>query len=128
MMTKLTNIIDAFFYPRKNYLPHKIAFSMRKKEKKKKKIRGLRMSLKLLELVLYWLIMENINIVLNNSIPSFEINCMSPGLSIASSEPKEPTSTYDRHLSHLRKHSVSPQDAESATIVLPFGEDIVESH
>ena len=72
--------------------------------------------------------MEDINIILHNSITSFEVNLMSICLSIASCKPEKPTSTNNRHLSDAGKHIVSPQNAKGATIILPFCENKVQRH
>lgn len=47
------------------------------------------------------LIMEDINIILHNSISSFEVNLVSASMSIASGEPEKPASAYYRHLPHF---------------------------
>ncbi|KAM7500280.1 hypothetical protein LguiA_024694 [Lonicera macranthoides] len=54
--------------------------------------------------------MEDIDVVLHNSIPTCEINSMSPGLSIPSSKPEQPTPSDDRHLPHLRHHRIPSQN------------------
>ena len=71
--------------------------------------------------------MHNINIVLNNSIPTLEIKPMSPSLSIPSSKPEESTSSNHRHLPHLVEDAVPPQDGDGAAIVLTFNESKVHS-
>ena len=70
-------------------------------------------------------IMEDINIILHNSITSFEVKVMSFCLSIASRKPEKPTPTNNWHLSNTRKHTVSPKNAEGAAIILPFRENKV---
>ncbi|RDX57981.1 hypothetical protein CR513_62740, partial [Mucuna pruriens] len=72
--------------------------------------------------------MHNINIVLNNSIPSLEIKPMSSSLSIAPSKPEESTPTNNRHLPDLVEDAVPPQDGDGAAIVLPFNEGKVHGH
>ena len=60
--------------------------------------------------------MEDINIVLNNSIKASSVEAVSPGLSVPSGEPEEPTSSDDRHLSHRLKEDV----AAKTLMVLPL--------
>lgn len=72
--------------------------------------------------------MHNINIVLNNSIPTLEIKPMSPSLSIPSSKPEESTPSNHRHLPHLVEDAIPPQYGDGAAIVLPFSDGEIHSH
>ncbi|KAK9156616.1 hypothetical protein Scep_003190 [Stephania cephalantha] len=72
--------------------------------------------------------MENIDIVLHHSIASLEVQRMSARLNIPSREPEKPRAANDRHLPHLREHSVPPHYADRAPIVLPFNEREVHRH
>ena len=75
-----------------------------------------------------YLIMQNINSVLNNGIPSGGWEPVSPKLSITPSKSKEATSTNHRHLPLLVEHRVSSQNGDAATIILPFSDGKVHSH
>ncbi|KAF1899118.1 hypothetical protein Lal_00019240 [Lupinus albus] len=70
--------------------------------------------------------MEYINIVLNNSFQFSK--SISLGLSIPMSKSEHPTSTDNWHLSDGGSHRVPSNNADSATIVLPLGENEVQHH
>uniref|UniRef100_A0A803R9X4 Uncharacterized protein n=1 Tax=Cannabis sativa TaxID=3483 RepID=A0A803R9X4_CANSA len=72
--------------------------------------------------------MQNIYIILNNSITRSKIKRMCLGLSIASSKPEKPGSTNDGHLSNGGEHGVTSQDAECAAVKLTFRENIIQNH
>ncbi|CAI0402649.1 unnamed protein product [Linum tenue] len=72
--------------------------------------------------------MEDINIVLHDSIPGPQVELPGPGLSISPSKPENSAPADDRHLPHRRHHRVPPQNAQRAPVELAVHESEVESH
>ncbi|CAN0879138.1 hypothetical protein LINGRAHAP2_LOCUS12873, partial [Linum grandiflorum] len=72
--------------------------------------------------------MENIHIILNNSIPSLDVENPSLRLRIPSRKPKKPAATDHRHLPHRRHHGVPPQHTQRAPVILPFHKYKIKRH
>ena len=72
--------------------------------------------------------MQNVDIILNNSIQRFEVKEMSPRVHIPSREPEHAAAPDDRHLPHGREHRVPAQHAERASVEFSLQEGEIERH
>ncbi|CAN0879137.1 hypothetical protein LINGRAHAP2_LOCUS12873, partial [Linum grandiflorum] len=72
--------------------------------------------------------MENIDIILNNSIPSLKVKNPSLRLRIPSRKPEKPAAADHRHLPHRRHQGIPPQHTQRAPVILPFHKHKIKRH
>ena len=72
--------------------------------------------------------MEDVNIVLHNSVPCLVIETILLQISKATCQLENPTSANNRQFSFVLEYQVPTQQAQSAAIELPFREHQVEEH
>ncbi|CAH9094620.1 unnamed protein product [Cuscuta europaea] len=72
--------------------------------------------------------MQDVSIIFDGGIASFDIKPVSPGLNVAASEPEEPTAADDGHLPYRIEHRVPADHSEGAAVILAFDESQIHDH